>query len=152
MAPSDVIFELFRISTAGLPGAGARQFEGGPEAVRVPEIINLRPNKFNLDLTKRLDHMRCGTSDGDLGADELDLDEAFANWESPAGSAKVIGETQKRDQQLVDVSVGKELSSLLPVLACEDVVSLELSVIECLASMGLSQSRIEIFSRESGER
>src|SRR6185369_12966753 len=56
MSPGDVIFELFRISTAGLPGAGARQFQDDPEAVRLPEVINLRPNKFNLDLTKRLDH------------------------------------------------------------------------------------------------
>lgn len=152
MAPGDVIFELFRISTAGLPGAGARQFQGGPEVVRVPEMINLRPNKFNLDLTRRLDHLRCGRSDVDLGADELDLDETFANWEFPVGSAKVNGETVERDRQLVDVSVGKGLSSLLPVLNCEDVVSLELSVIECLASMGLGQSRIEIVSCESGER
>ena len=153
MAPSDVIFELFRISTAGLPGAGARQFQGGPEALRVPEIVNLRPNKFNLELTKRLDHMRYGRSDVDLGAEELDLDEAFANWELPAGSAKVSSErVQKRGQQLFEMSNGKELSLLLPVLACEDVVCLELSVIECLASIGLGQSRIEIVSRESGER
>ena len=150
MTPSDVIFELFRISTAGLPGAGARQFQAGPEAVRNPEVINLRPNKFNLDLTKRLDHMRCGKSDVDLGGDELDLDAAFANWES---SGKGVGErVAKLDEQLVEVSVGGGLSSLLPVLSCEDVVSLELSVIECLASIGLGQSRIEIVSADSGER
>lgn len=150
MTPSDVIFELFRISTAGLPGAGARQFQAGPEAVRIPEVINLRPNKFNLDLTKRLDHMRCGKSDVDLGGDELDLDAAFATWES---SGKVVGErVGKLEEQLVEVSVGGELSSLLPVLSSEDVVSLELSVIECLASIGLGQSRIEIVSAESGER
>ena len=149
MAPKDVIFELFRISTAGLPGASALQFQGGPEALRIPEVINLRPNKFNLDLTRRLDHMRCGTCDVDLGADELDVDEAFANWESPAGSARVMGGSE---QQLVDVSVGKELSSLLPLLACEDVVSLELAVIECLAFIGLGQSRVDIVSRESGDR
>jgi DNA-binding NtrC family response regulator len=153
MSPGDVIFELFRISTAGLPGAGARQFQGGPEALRIPEVINLRPNKFNLDLTKRLDHMRYGKSDVDLGGDELDLDAVLANWESPAGSTKAVGErVEKPDPQLVGVSVGTGLSSLLPVLACEDVVSLELSVIECLAAIGLGQSRIEIISSESGER
>jgi len=153
MSPSDVIFELFRISTAGLPGAGARQFQGGPEALRIPEVINLRPNKFNLDLTKRLDHMRYGKSDVDLGGDELDLDAALANWESPAGSTKAVCEkVEKPDPQLVGVSVGTGLSSLLPVLVCEDVVSLELSVIECLAAIGLGQSRIEIISSESGER
>jgi len=153
MSASDVIFELFRISTAGLPAAGARQFQGGPEAVRIPEAINLRPNRFNLDLTKRLDHMRCGKSDVDVGGDELDLDAAFASWESSTSRQKVVDERVKnQEEQLVNVSACGGLSSLLPLLSCEDVVSLELSVVECLASIGLSESRIEIVSSESGER
>ena len=154
MSATDVIFELFRISTAGLPGAGARQFQGGPGAIRIPEVINLRPNKFNLDLTKRLDHMRCGKIDDDVRDDELDLDAAFASWESSVASAEKVvdGRVEHRDEQLVRVSVGGGLSSLLPVLSSQDVVSLELSVIECLASIGLGQSRIEIVSTESGER
>ena len=151
ISATDVIFELFRISTAGLPGAGARQFQGGPEAIRLPEVINLRPNKFNLDLTKRLDHMRCGTSDVEVEVDEFELDAAFASWESSAQKAlnERVGD---RDEELVEVSVGRGLPTLLPVLSAEDVVSLELSVIECLASIGVAQSRIEIVSTESGEK
>jgi DNA-binding NtrC family response regulator len=153
MSATDVIFELFRISTAGLPGAGARQFQGGPEAIRLPEVINLRPNKFNLDLTRRLDNMRCGKSDVEVEADELDLDSAFANWESSALSdVKGGAERDNQAKQLVKVSVGGGLATLMPVLECEDVVSLELSVVECLASIGISQSRIEIVSSESGEK
>ena len=151
MSATDVIFELFRISTAGLPGAGARQFQGGPEAMRVPEVINLRPNRFNLDLTKRLDHMRCGKSDVDVDADEFDLDAAFASWESLAPSAQKVVDERADDREEVTVSLGGALSTLLPVLSCEDVVSLGLSVIECLASIGLGESRIEIVSNESGE-
>ncbi len=160
MSATDVIFELFRISTAGLPGAGARQFQGGPESTRIPEVINLRPNKFNLDLTKRLDHMRSGKSDDDVGEDELDLDAAFAGWEAPtfqrsnvASEQEVIEEEgDHRDERLVTVSVGENLSMLSGLLSCEDVVSLELSVIECLASIGLDQSRIEIVLTDAGER
>ncbi len=87
MSATDVIFELFRISTACLPGVGARQFQGGPEAKRLPEVINLRPNKFNLDLTRRLDDMRCGKRAVEVEADELDFDAAFASWES-SGAAE----------------------------------------------------------------
>ena len=140
MSATDVIFELFRISTACLPGVGARQFQGGPEAKRLPEVINLRPNKFNLDLTRRLDHMRCEKSDVEVESDELDLDAAFASWESSAAAAEKVVDESVGDpaEQYVRVSAGGELSSLLPVLSCEDVVSLELSVIESLASIGVS--------------
>ena len=154
MSATDVIFELFRISTAGLPGAGARQFQGGPEAIRLPEVINLRPNKFNLDLTRRLDNMRCGKSGVEVETDGFDLDAAFASWESSAQSAQTVVDERVGDpkEQSVKVSVGGALPTLLPVLSAEDVVSLELSVIECLASIGVGQSRIEIVSTESGEK
>ncbi len=75
----------------------------------------------------------------------------------PVGShrvqQKVVDERAgDRAEQFVRVSAGGELSSLLPVLSCEDVVSLELSVVECLASIGVGQSRIEIVATDSGER
>ncbi len=62
----EVIFELFRISMAGLPGACGRQYFAGPAAVRIPEVINLRPNKVNIDLMRRLDHMRSGQCLNDI--------------------------------------------------------------------------------------
>jgi DNA-binding NtrC family response regulator len=162
MSAVDVIFELFRISTAGLPGSGARQFNGGPEAARTPEVINLRPNKFNLDLTKRLDHMRSGRVEEDID-EEVDLDAAFANWGTPGAltgadsierSAVEIESSDEETEvgeQIVSVSSGG-ISSLLGVLLAEDVVGLELSVVECLASLGLQKSRIEIVLSDSGER
>lgn len=161
MSAVDVIFELFRISTAGLPGSGARQFNGGPEAARTPEVINFRPNRFNLDLTKRLDHMRSGRVDEEVD-EEVDLDAAFANWGSSDGVtvaavAERVEEVESSDEEtevngeLVSVSAGG-FSSLLGVLLAEDVVRLELSVIECLASLGLEKSRIEIVLSDTGER
>lgn|GEM_PF-419443 len=159
MSATDVIFELFRISMAGLPGAGARQFQDDPGSTGISEVINLRPNKFNLDLTKRLDHMRSGKSDNDVAEDELDLDVAFAAWESPTVQPSAVDSREEvidedadhRDEGLVTVSVDGCLSSVAALLSCEDVVSLELGVVECLASVGLAQSRIEIVLAESGE-
>lgn len=170
MAPVDVIFELFRISTAGLPGAGARQFSGGPECARVPEVINLRPNKFNLDLTKRLDNMRSGRTDEEPD-EEVDLDAAFANWGNSAGSGISLessgsgleGEGSERSfATLAGAEVAGEefsfvgqwsgLPCLLGIVEAEGVVALELSIVECLASFGLDRLRVEIVLSESGER
>ena len=49
---------------------------------RIPERVKLRANQFNLDLTKRLDHMRSGRSDDQVEDEEVDFDLAFAKWES----------------------------------------------------------------------
>lgn len=163
---TDVIFELFRISTAGLPGAGARQFNGGAEAARVPEVINLRPNRFNLDLTKRLDHMRSGKSDEDPVNEEVDFDNAFAKWSAPVSG---VDEEQEKEggregdssreesllvsgERLGSVREGTGVSSLLGILLSEDIVGLELAVVECLASFGLHRSRVEIVLNDCGEK
>ncbi len=171
MPAVDVIFELFRISAAGLPGAGARQFDGGPRAARVPEVINLRPNRFNLALTKRLDHMRSGRSEDEPADEEVDLDVAFAGWASSpvsqtllldqnetieGGVNQVVSSEQERiaegGGQLSSMQSGAGLSSLLGVLGSEEIVSLEMSVIECLASLGLHNSRVEIVLSDRGEK
>jgi DNA-binding NtrC family response regulator len=150
MSVQDVIFEIFRISTAGLPGAGARQFNGGVEVARIPERVNLRPNQFNLDLTKRLDHMRSGRMENQVADEEVDLDVAFANWQT----AGAVGQT------LPDaiVSARVEFPSLgmtkllLGILEAADVVSLQLRIIECLGALGLSGVRIEIEFVNCGEK
>lgn len=153
MSAVDVIFELFRISSARLPGAGVRQFQSRAEGTRISEVINLRPNKLNLDLARRLDHLRSGKTDEGVSDDEVDLDSAFAVWETPGQFSRMASETisdsldSERD---VRVSVG-DLSSLGPIVSAPDVVSLELSVVECLAAAGVTDSRIEIVVTESGE-
>lgn len=148
MLPVDVIFELVRISSARLPGAGARQLQNG--ATRVSEVINLRPNKLNLDLAKRLDHLRSGKSQDVEPDDDLDLDAAFAAWTTPGQSLSDVSEQIARDEQVVTVS-GSDWSPLLGVLSSDDVVALELSIIECLAAVGCGESRIEIAVTGSGE-
>lgn len=157
MSVQDVIFEIFRISTAGLPGAGARQFNGGPEVARIPERVNLRPNQFNLDLTKRLDHMRSGRTD-EVEDPEIDFDQAFANWESggkqnSAVDDRVSDETSSSVvvSTAAPVVVPGVIGCLLGVFGAVDIVSLQLTVIECLVSLGLIGVRLEIELANSGE-
>ena len=157
MSVQDVIFEIFRISTAGLPGAGARQFNGGPEVARIPERVNLRPNQFNLDLTKRLDHMRSGRTD-EVEDPEIDFDLAFENWESGGKRNSVVDDRVSDEPSssvvvspAVPVVVPGVIGSLLGVLGAADIVSLQLTVIQCLASLGLVGVRLEIVLANSGE-
>jgi DNA-binding NtrC family response regulator len=170
MAVVDVIFEIFRISCAGLPGAGARQLSGGPESARMPEVINLRANKFNLDLTKRLDHLRSGKTEVEP-EEELDLDAAFGGW----GADSVLQPLLRDQEEILVAESGNDLSStdetqteelahlvslkqigglsnLLGVLEAEDLGGLEAAVIECLASLGLGQCRVEIVLTNQGEK
>lgn len=150
MSVQDVIFEIFRISTAGLPGAGARQFNGGAEVTRIPERVNLRPNQFNLDLTKRLDHMRSGGIDNQAAEQEVDLDVAFANWQT-AGAERVVARDEIVSAR-VEVPASGMTKPLLGILDATDVVSLQLRIIECLGALGLSGVRIEIELANCGEK
>ncbi len=150
MSVEDVIFEIFRISTAGLPGAGARQFNGGSEVARIPERVNLRPNQFNLDLTKRLDHMRSGRGDDQAEEEEVNLDLAFASWESGGKLDEGVSDDAFVSPG-VEVAASGTMKLLLGVLEAGDVVSLQLRVIECLGALGLSGVRIEIELANCGE-
>src|SRR5215213_6811761 len=142
MSVQDVIFEIFRISTAGIPGAGARQFDGGAEVARIPERVNLRPNQFNLDLTKRLDHLRTGRTDDEQADEEVNLDLAFLNWQT----ALTVQQNVPGDivRARVEVPASGMTKLLLGILEAADVVSLQLRVVECLGALGLSGVRIEI--------
>ena len=159
MSVEDVIFEIFRISTAGFPGAGARQFNGGPEVARIPERVNLRPNQFNLDLTKRLDHMRSGRSADEVGDEEVDFDLVFANWENGGKSDGEVGELVGGGGMGNSIAVERAetpasgvMASLLGILESGDLVSLQLTVIECLGVLGLNGIRIEIVLANCGEK
>src|SRR5437588_3877240 len=99
----DVIFELFRISMAGLPGACGRQYFAGPDAARIPEVINLRPNKVNIDLMRRLDHLRSRGGLSDL--DESDIESALACW-------TVASDTVSSNRNGDDVSQSLNLSEV----------------------------------------
>ena len=150
MSVQDVIFEIFRISTAGIPGAGARQFNGGAEVARIAERVNLRPNQFNLDLTKRLDHMRSGSMENQVADEEVDLDVVFASWQTAGAVDQAVpdGIVSAR----VEVPASGMTKLLAGILEATDVVSLQLRIIECLGALGLSGVRIEIELANCGEK
>ena len=160
----DVIFELFRISMAGLPGACGRQYFAGPTAARIPEVINLRPNKVNIDLMRRLDHMRSGECLNDL--DECEIDSALASWTlaSDAASSNGNGHDVSHSLNLSEVTVshvgvsdgeaGKNVSflrSLLGVTEADSVPALHEFLRACLASLGLETAVVDITVNESGQ-
>lgn len=160
----DVIFELFRISMAGLPGACGRQYVAGPAVARIPEVINLRPNKVNIDLMSRLDHMRSGGPLSEL--DESDIESALASWNSPSDAASSNGNghevSQSLDLSAVAVShvgvkdgeAGKNLSflrSLLAVMEADSVPALHELLQGCLASLGLDTAVVDITVDGSGQ-
>lgn len=160
----EVIFELFRISMAGLPGACGRQYFAGPAAARIPEVINLRPNKLNIDLMRRLDHMRSGGCLSDL--DDSDIDSALASWilasDAPSsnGNGHEVNHSLRLSEVAVshvgvsDVEAGKNLSlvrSLLGVTEADSVPALHDFLRACLASLGLETAVVDIKVNESGQ-
>ncbi len=160
----EVIFELFRISMAGLPGACGRQYFAGPTAAHIPQVINLRPNKLNIDLMRRLDHMRSGECLSDL--DESDIDSALASWTLASDAPNSNGNSHDVNHSLrlsevagsnvgiSDVEAGKNLSlvrSLLGVTEADSVPALHEFLRACLASLGLETAVVDIKVNESGQ-
>ena len=115
--------------------------------------------------------MRSGRSEDEPADEEVDLDVAFAGWASSpvsqtllleqdetieGGVNQVVSSEQERiaegGGQLSSMQSGANLSSLLGVLGSEEIVGLEMSVIECLASLGLHNSRVEIVLSDRGEK
>jgi DNA-binding NtrC family response regulator len=160
----EVIFELFRISMAGLPGACGRQYLAGPAAARIPEVINLRPNKLNIDLMRRLDHMRSGGCLSDL--DESEIDSALASWISTSEAASSNGNGHHVNHSLslsegnvnhvgvCDGEAGKKISflqSLLSVTEADSVPALHEFLRSGLSSLGLETTVVDITLNESGQ-
>jgi len=163
MEPADVIFELFRISMAGIPGACGRHLASGPEAARVPEAINIRPNSLNIDLMRRLDHMRAG---GDFGTlDDSDIDAALSTWTEPApasvnGNGAGVANTSNASDVTVshvgiaELSVENEssiLETLLRVTEAESVSSVYVAVENCLALLKMETAFFDITVNGTGE-
>jgi len=153
----DVIFELFRISMAGLPGACGHQYFAGPDAARIPEVINLRPNKVNIELMRRLDHLRSGGTLSDL--DESDIESALASWTlaSDAVSSNASGDDVSRSLNLSEgavshVGVGDAeaatrvsfVRSLLSLMKADSLPTLHEFLQASLASLGLETAVVDI--------
>lgn len=140
----DTIFELFRISMAGLPGACGYQSASGPLAARVPEILNLRPNNVNIDLMKRLDHMRSGVVENE----DESIDLLFDAWQEPVKQV-----TEAVEQTLVTVGVadvaivpeGSFVSTLCRIMEAVEVEQIRSLACDALTVLGFQQPRVDYF-------
>jgi len=149
LSVEDVIFELFRITMAGLPGAFGRQLASGPGAARVPEMVNHRPNSLNIDLMRRLDHLRSGGSLADI--EDTDIDAAFASW--PAESSAVVSSPVELVGVSDLVAEGDHgfLGSLLSLTEAGSVRNLYQHLCGAVTTLGLEDPFIAINVAGSGE-
>ncbi|MEJ7617070.1 MAG: hypothetical protein WKF30_08960 [Pyrinomonadaceae bacterium] len=106
LAPADIIFELFRIAMARIPGSRARQIIDDANALHIPERINLRPNHLNLEMSARLDDLRGRASPDEASLNHEALEMGW-NIESPA-------QTEKRPRNPTSKPAPRISSPLLP--------------------------------------
>ena len=132
----DTIFELFRISMAGLPGACAYQQATGAMAARIPEIVNLRPNKVNIDLMRKLDHARSGVEE----TEEESIDRLFEQWEPHTA---IVEETvAPRVEVSPDLAFVAKLGAVMEAEATEEI---EAATRDALKALGYENPGIGFF-------
>jgi len=152
LSVDDVLFELFRISMAGLPGAFGRQLASGPDAARLPEAVNYRPNSFNIDLMRRLDHLRSGGSLSDI--EDTDIDKAFESWPSEASSVASVSEPLVEAVGISDRVAEADhvfVSNLLSVTEASSVKDLYGYLSGALGSLGLENPFVAVTVAGTGE-
>jgi len=132
----DTIFELFRISMAGLPGACGYQVAAGAMAARIPEIVNLRPNNVNIDLMRKLDHKRSGVVEND---DEA-IDRLFDQWEPQTAPVEKSGEPH------IDVAAELGLVGRLgAVMEADNTADVKTATEAALCVLGFERPRVDFF-------
>lgn len=137
----ETIFELFRISMARLPGAYGYQAASGAPSARVPEIVNLRPNNVNIDLMKRLDHLRTG-----IEVEEENIDSLFEQWREPVAETGAIVDDTVVVAGATDIAVGMDLgfvSKLGRIMEATEVAQVNEAAGEALTLLGLENPRLE---------
>jgi DNA-binding NtrC family response regulator len=149
----ETIFELFRISMARLPGAFGYQAAAGALAARVPEITNLRPNKTNFDLMKRLDHLRSGIAE----VEDENIDALFEAWTEPQTTA-VATSSISVVHVPADSGFVSKLGALMEASEVEEIAALARAALSSLDFVdpkidffvtGLSGSMVEAGAEES---
>ena len=141
----EAIFELFRISMAGLPGACGYQPAAGALAARVPEVINLRPNKINIDLMRKLDHARSGGAEIDF--DGADLDSALDLWLPDQVREESVPESTVSVVGVSDLEAGDDrnfIGKLAGMINATEVSSVWQTARECLEALGIRDPVVDI--------
>lgn len=145
----DVIYELFRISMAGLPGAFGLNPAAGPGAAREPEVVNYRPNQFNMDIMRRLDHAKMGDLLPEI--EDQDIDEALSSW--GAGTTVQAVSVEKENVGISDVEASEAASfitSLLGVTRSETVNEIYRQIESGVRGLGLNDSVVAVKVQGTG--
>ena len=144
----DVIYELFRISMAGLPGAFGVNPAVGSAAARDPEVVNYRPNQFNMDIMRRLDHAKMGELLPEL--EDQDIDAALASW--GGGSVQTVS-VVKESVGISDAEANEGrsfLSNLLRVTEAETVAEIYKQTESAAQGLGLQDAVVIIKVQATG--
>ena len=139
----DTIYELFRLSMTGLPGAFGYQPQSGPLAARVPEIVNLRPNKVNIELMKKLDHLRSGI----VEVEDEDLDAMFDRWLPDAAQTVPVNADVALLEGVRDAEIGGDqvfVQLLAKMLEATDVAAISELARGCFSALGIANAVVDI--------
>ena len=137
----ETIFELFRIGMARLPGAFGYQAMAGATAARVPEIVNLRPNKVNIDLMKKLDHLRSGV----VEEEDENVDALFDQWQESSPASAIASDA---DATALAVEVRPDsgfVTKLGSVMEAEEVEQIVSFAAAALTDLGVEDPKIDFF-------
>jgi DNA-binding NtrC family response regulator len=139
----ETIYELFRLSMTRLPGAFGYQPQSGSLAARVPEVVNLRPNKVNIELMKRLDHLRSGI----VETEDEDLDTTFDRWLPEAAQTVPANGDTVLLEGAPDAEIGGDrvfLRLLSEMLEATNVTKVSELARDCFSALGISNAFVDI--------
>jgi DNA-binding NtrC family response regulator len=139
----ETIYELFRLSMTGLPGAFGYQPQSGSLAARVPEVVNLRPNKVNIELMKKLDHLRSGI----VEPEDEDLDTMFDRWLPEAAQTVVANGDTVSLEGVQDAEIGGDqvfVRLLSEMLEATDVTKVSELACDCFSALGITNAFVDI--------
>jgi len=139
----ETIYELFRLSMTRLPGAFGYQPQSGASAARAPEVVNLRPNKVNIELMKKLDHLRAGI----VEAEDEDLDAMFDRWLPDAAQTVAANADTVLLEGVSDAEIGADqvfVRLLAKMLEATDVDKISELARGCFSALGITNAFVDI--------
>lgn len=139
----ETIYELFRLSMTRLPGAFGYQPQSGALAARVPEVVNLRPNKVNIELMKKLDHLRSGI----VEPEDEDLDTMFDRWLPEAAQTVPANGDTVLLEGVPDAEIGGDrvfVRLLSEMLEATNVTKVSELARDCFSALGITNAFVDI--------
>lgn len=148
LAPADILFELFRIAMARIPGSRARQIIDDPGAPHIPERFHQRPNHLNLDMSARLDHLhgRVSPNEDDLQAEAVE----HWHWDAAPESEAPPRDLRSSDTAQLAFNPSQLLTTLSGIFAAATVAEICAATHEAVSELKIS-SAVMIVAAGQGE-